>query len=295
MATPRRSSGAESSIRDVRVSRIGVITNPRREEALSARDKLEAWCESHGHVSKRIAAPQDCLGLEVVVALGGDGTMLRALELSLVYQTPVIGVNFGHLGYLTEVEPDELFLAIERFLSGGLRIEERTTLEIRLHRLAGASPGERFYAVNEVVVEKSHSGNVVKLGVAIAGEPFLDYEADGIIVSSPTGSTAYSFSARGPVVSPRLSAMVLTPVSPHMLFDRAMVLQPDEEVEIRVLGGQDATLMVDGVNREVLKVGESITCRASSLNARLVKFEERDFRSILKAKFGLANKDMGEL
>ncbi|MDA8386270.1 MAG: hypothetical protein M0Z88_08430 [Actinomycetota bacterium] len=103
------------------------------------------------------------------------------------------------------------------------------------------------------MVEKSHSGNVVKLGVSIAGEPFLDYEADGIIVSTPTGSTAYSFSARGPVVSPRMNAMVLTPVSPHMLFDRALVLEPDEEVEIRVLGGQDATLMVDGVNREVLK------------------------------------------
>ncbi len=277
------------------MSRIGIIVNPRREEAISAREKLESWCEAHGHLATRLAAPQDCLGLEVVVALGGDGTMLRALELSLLYQTPVIGVNFGHLGYLTEVEPDELFVAIERFLSGRHRIEERTTLEIRMRRLGGSPRSERFFAVNEVVVEKSHSGNVVKLGVAIAGEPFLDYEADGIIVSTPTGSTAYSFSARGPVVSPRMSAMVLTPVSPHMLFDRAMVLEPDEEVEIRVLGGQDATLMVDGVNREVLKVGESIVCRASALNARLVKFEERDFRSILKAKFGLANKDMGEL
>ncbi len=259
-----------------------------------ARENLLAWCLAQGHEAKILGAPTDSLGLDIVVSLGGDGTMLRALELCLAYQIPVLGVNFGHLGYLTEVEPEELIESLERFFAGDFEIEERMTLDVRVRKLNSDSSDMRFVAVNELVVEKSHSGNVVKLGVTIANEPFLDYEADGLIVSTPTGSTAYSFSARGPVVSPMLRAMIVTPISPHMLFDRAMVLEPNESVEITVLNGPDATLMVDGANREILTFGESVVCKTSLLSARLVKLEARDFRSVLKAKFGLANKDMGE-
>ena len=276
------------------MGRIGIVVHPRREEAAAARDKLQAWCADRGHEALGVKIPQDCVGLDVLVALGGDGTVLRALELCLGQQVPLIGVNFGHLGYLTEVEPDDLFLALERFLAGDYQIEERMTLEIRLRKGSGIAP-LTFNAVNELVVEKSHSGNVVRLGISIAGVPFLDYEADGLIVATPTGSTAYSFSARGPVVSPGMGAMLLTPISPHMLFDRSMVLDPAETVEILALSGPDATVMVDGANRATLSVGDSVTCSASPLRALLVKFEERDFRSILKAKFGLANKEMGEL
>ena len=276
------------------MGRIGIVVHPRREEARLAREKLEAWCAINGHQAKSLVIPIDALGLDVVVSLGGDGTMLRALDLCISYQVPVIGVNFGHLGYLTEVEPDDLFDALERFFAGDFEIEERMTLDVRVNKVDSDPAGARFVAVNELVVEKSHSGNVVKLGLAIAEMPFLDYEADGLIVSTPTGSTAYSFSARGPVVSPTLRAMILTPISPHMLFDRAMVLEPEESVKITVLDGPAATLMVDGVNREILAVGESVMCRTSLLSARIVKLQARDFRSVLKAKFGLANKDMGE-
>ena len=274
------------------MNRIGIVVHPGREVAISAGEKLEAWCVSNGYQTKVLATADDSMGLDIVVSLGGDGTMLRAIDLSLNYQIPVMGVNFGHLGYLTEIEPDELYESLERFFDGDYKIEERMTLDLRVNKHLD-SKSSRSVAVNEVVVEKSHSGNVVKLGVGIAKIPFLDYEADGLIVSTPTGSTAYSFSARGPVVSPKLRAMILTPISPHMLFDRAMVLEPDEEVEITVLDGPDATLMVDGINKEILKAGESVICRTSALSARLVKMENRDFRTILKAKFGLANKAMG--
>ena len=224
--------------------------------------------------------------------------MLRAIDLSLAYQIPVLGVNFGHLGYLTEIEPAELSSSLEKFFEGTYRLEERMTLNIEVYPMSVADRGRgnrehlHFVALNELVVEKSFSGNVVKLSVGISGKHFLDYEADGLIVATPTGSTAYSFSARGPIVSPSLSALVMTPISPHMLFDRALILAPSERVEITVMDGQDATLMVDGINRHSLSMGEMVSVGASPLSANIVKFTERDFREILKSKFGLGEKKM---
>ncbi len=268
------------------LNNIGLVVHPKRPEALIVATELEEWGLEHKVGVKHLFEPRDSQGLDLVVSLGGDGTMLRAIDLSLLHQVPVMGVNFGHLGYLTETEPDELIPSLERFFKGDYEIEERMTLDIRVHK-SSPGPANRFVAVNELVVEKSHSGHVVKLAVSIGGSHFLNYEADGLIVATPTGSTAYSFSSRGPVVSPMLEAMLLTPISPHMLFDRVMVLAPFEQVTIRVLDGPKATLMVDGLNKEILAIGESVTVGSSLLNARLAKFAERDFRNILKAKFGL--------
>ena len=268
---------------------IGLVVHPKRTEALDSAFAIQEWVSKRGIEVKYLISPNDAQGLDLVISLGGDGTMLRAIDLSLVHQVPVMGVNFGHLGYLTETEPSELFSALERFFEGDYEIQERMTLDIRVHKRS-SSAQSRFVGINELVVEKSNSGHVVKLAVAIDNEHFLDYEADGLIVATPTGSTAYSFSSRGPVVSPTLSALILTPISPHMLFDRVMVLGPNEQVEITVLDGPCATLMIDGINKEVLAVGETVTVKSSLLNARLAKFANRDFRHILKLKFGLDNK-----
>jgi NAD+ kinase len=145
-------------------------------------------------------------------------------------------------------------------------------------------------ALNEAVVQKHESGHTVRLLASIAGEAFTSYAADGLIVATPTGSTAYALSARGPVVSPNLRAMLLTPVSPHMLFDRTLVLDPSEAVEIAVAGFRTAELAVDGQIVATLADGEVVTCSPATETARFVRLSPHHFHHILKAKFGLADR-----
>ncbi len=145
-------------------------------------------------------------------------------------------------------------------------------------------------ALNEAVVEKQEAGHTVRLLVRIDGATFTSYAADGLIIATPTGSTAYSLSARGPVVSPKHRALLLTPVSPHMLFDRSLVLDPDEQVEIEVIGDRPATLSIDGQSAATLAEGDTVVVHASASVARFVRYGERRFHQILKTKFGLSDR-----
>lgn len=228
-------------------------------------------------------------GLDLAVAIGGDGTILRTVSLVAPAGVPVLGVNVGQLGYLTEVEPPDAVAALEKVLAGDYGVEERMLVNIRVEaggRLAGV-PAD---ALNEAVLEKTPMGHTVRLAVHLDGEFFTTYAADGLIVATPTGSTAYSFSARGPILDPELQALVLTPVSPHMLFDRSMVIAPHVEVRLEVLGHRPATLSIDGRNIGQLHEGDALVCTASPMAGRLVTFAPRDFHRILKTKFGLADR-----
>jgi len=229
-------------------------------------------------------------GLDVAVSLGGDGTMLRTVALVAEDDVPVIGVNFGQLGYLTDVEPDGARLALERFLAGGHTVEERMLLAIDVTSSSIDDGDGHVVALNEAVLEKTASGHTVRLDVDLDGTRFTPYAADGLIVATPTGSTAYAFSARGPIVDPTLRAMLLTPVSPHMLFDRTLVLDDDAEICLTVSGHRPAALVVDGRGLGELQPGDIVRCRAAGHVARLVVFGPRDFHAILKAKFGLADR-----
>ena len=142
-------------------------------------------------------------------------------------------------------------------------------------------------ALNEVVIEKKEAGHTVRLGVDIDKAPFITYAADGLIISTPTGSTAYSMSARGPILSPRLRALLMTPVSPHMLFDRSMVLDPSEAVRVEVLGHREVNVATDGGLVHSLRPGDVVEVRAAQEVARFMRFEEQRFHQVLKSKFGL--------
>jgi len=229
---------------------------------------------------------------DLAVCIGGDGTMLRTVHLLHGAGVPVIGVNVGLLGYLTEVEPHAMPAALERWFAGpehgNWYLEERMMLDLAVQR--AGHPDATWRALNEGVVEKQESGHTVRLQVFIDGTPFTSYAADGLILSTPTGSTAYSLSARGPVLSPRMRAILLTPVSPHMLFDRSLVLDPSERVEVEVLGHRAVTLSVDGQPAVSLAEGDRVSVTASDHVARFVRFGEHDFHQILKAKFGLADR-----
>lgn len=282
---------------------VGVVIHPERELAAELARDAAAWLADRGHEARlpvkdagiaklpELGVPETMFtrGLDVALSLGGDGTMLRTVELVAADGVPVIGVNVGQLGYLTEVEPQGLRMALKRFLAGSYEVEERMLIEAAVES-PNLEPGVSFLALNEVVLEKTPMGHTVRLGVSVDGEFFTPYAADGLIVATPTGSTAYAFSARGPIVAPTHRCLLLTPVSPHMLFDRSLVLDPAAAVRLEVLGNRPATLSVDGRTLATLEVGDTVTCTAATLAARLVMFGRRDFLRILKTKFGLSDR-----
>ena len=280
---------------------VALFTHHERPEAAQLAAEAAKRLHEQGHVVRvpdydaalvglaDAAVPEEEVGegADLAVSLGGDGTVLRTVELVAPWGVPVLGVNLGRLGYLTEVEPGGLPTALDRFWAGDHELEERMTLSVTLDDPRVSRP---MVALNDAVLVKSHSGHTVHLGVTISGRPFLDYAADGLIVATPTGSTAYNLSARGPIVSPRLRALIVTPVSAHMLFDRALVLEPTATLRVEVLDGPPAELIVDGYPRAHLDEGRAIFAAAGERDARFVSFGGRDFHSILKAKFGLADR-----
>lgn len=280
-----------------------VAHHERQEAAALARTAAE-WLTTQGHDVWMTRDDAAAVGMaeygadhapgdaDLAVCIGGDGTMLRTVHLLRGAAVPVIGVNVGLLGYLTEVEPPALSHALERFFAGpdagNWTIDERMMVDLTLRR--HGVDVQTWTALNEGVVEKQESGHTVRLQVTIDGAPFTSYAADGLILATPTGSTAYSMSARGPVVSPRTRAVLLTPVSPHMLFDRTLVLDPSESVEVEVMGHRAVTLSVDGQPVTSLSEGDRVAVAPSAHVARFVRFGERRFHQILKAKFGLADR-----
>jgi len=273
---------------------VALVVHPERAEATAIARHITAWLDAQGHRVMQIwdGAPALDGAVDLAVSLGGDGTMLRTVALASASGTPVLGVNFGRLGYLTEVEPEGLESALERFLTGDYGVEERITLEVTVEAAQpGASgPSRRVIVLNEAVVEKTVPGHTIRVAASIAGRPFVTYAADGLLVATPTGSTAYNLSARGPILSPGLRALVLTPVSPHMLFDRPLVLEPEQWVRLELMGPRPAVLVLDGQSSDSLQPGDAVVCRVGPSPARLVTFGPRDFFSILRARFHLADR-----
>lgn len=275
---------------------VAFVIHGGRPEAASLAQKAADWLEDRGHRA-RLPVPRDGSvamdGVDLAVSLGGDGTMLRTACLVHGTGVPVLGVNLGHLGYLAAVEPGGLHLALERFLLGDYEVHERMALDVRLELgggRGGGAPGP-CVALNEAVVERVRSsGHTVLLAMSVGGHPFITYASDGLIMATPTGSTAYNLSSRGPIASPQLRALIVTPVSPHMLFDRSLVLDPSEEVRVQVTGGRPAVLVVDGQTLANLEPDDVVTCRASPHPVRLVEFGASGFHDILRTKFGLAER-----
>jgi NAD+ kinase len=274
------------------LSTVAFCVHPERPEAAALAERATKWLEERGHRSVLGAGPDgkvSCDGADLVVSLGGDGTLLHAVGCALPGGVPVLGINLGRLGYLTQEEPAGLEDALERFLSGTYDVEERMTLSVTVTGPGGETRGHCI-ALNEATLEKTVPGHTVRIAASIDGRLFVTYAADGLLVSTPTGSTAYNLSARGPVLSPRLRAIVITPVSPHTLFDRALVLDPTERLQLEVLEPRAAVLVVDGTSLGPLEPGAKVDCTEGEQPARLVTFGARDFHAILRAKFHLADR-----
>ncbi|MCY4067620.1 MAG: NAD(+)/NADH kinase [Acidimicrobiaceae bacterium] len=283
---------------------IGLIVHQSRRAPAAAAGELSAWLAGEGHqvrvaqdqqdtaarAAPRVAAEDFADGLDVVVTLGGDGSILRAVELIGAADVPILGVNFGRMGYLTEVAPADVRSAIARVIAGDCSVEERMLLAVEFQAPDADAAGcraRRAFALNEALVERPAASYALRLGVSFNGEKFTNYVADGLIVSTPTGSTAYSMSAGGPVVDPAHRALLVTPVSPHMLFNRSMVLPADTVLQLEVLSHQGAVLSVDGRRLAELEQHDVVKCSASGHRARLVTFGAKRFHQVLKTKFGL--------
>lgn len=218
---------------------------------------------------------------DMVLAVGGDGTMLAAVQAALAHDVPVIGFNLGTIGFLTEAEPDQVDEVVRRLVAGDYEIDSRMTVSATV-------AGRTATGVNDVVVEKVDSQRLIELEVTIDKNRFLRYRADGLIVSTPTGSTAYSFSAGGPLVDPDVEALVLSPVAAHSLFDRSLVLPDSSEIDIAVARDRSVKVSVDKVALGTLASGDRVEVRRGDRSARFVTFGGRPFAVLVKEKFGLS-------
>jgi len=255
---------------------------------LPAADAAAVGLPDHGCHSEELAA-----GLDLAVTLGGDGTILRAVNLVSRAGVPLLGVNLGRLGYLADIEPEGLAEALERVLAGDFAIEERMMLSVVIRRAGepetAPSPDRDMWALNEAVIERPAPGHTVHVAVQVEGRFWTTYAADGLIVATPTGSTAYAFSAGGPIVSPNVRALLMTPVSAHMSFDRSLVVDAADSVRIEVTD-RPAALVLDGRPMGLLERGDTVICTEAPGCARFVAFGGRDFYGVLKAKFGVADR-----
>jgi NAD+ kinase len=279
------------------MKRIGIIAKTDREEARSVVPELLKWCLARGlqplcaketaalcpdvpvAIARKAELPAQ---VDLLLVLGGDGTLLSMSRLVGDLGVPILGVNLGGLGFLTAMTVDELFPALEAYLSGGLVIEERMMLSATVTRQGERLAG--YVALNDMVITKSAMSRIIRLEVAVDGQFATGYRADGLIISTPTGSTAYSLSAGGPIVFPTMDAVVLTPICSHTLTNRPIVLPADHPIEVRLLTDQDVMLTADGQVGFALKQWDVVEVRRASPRIRLLRFSQKHFFSVLRTK-----------
>jgi NAD+ kinase len=233
-----------------------------------------------------VADPPTMLeSIELVVVLGGDGTILRAAEVVRGSAVPLLGVNLGHVGFLAEAERDDLAETVHRIARRAYEVEERMALDVRVE-LAGTVLGETW-ALNEATVEKLSREHMIDVVLVVDERPVTEFGCDGVVLATPTGSTAYAFSAGGPVVWPEVEALLLVPISAHALFARPLVVAPTSVPSVEVVSAAGAVLWCDGRRGIDLPAGSRVEVRRSTLPVRLARLARPPFTDRLVAKFEL--------
>jgi NAD+ kinase len=222
---------------------------------------------------------------EVAVILGGDGTILRGAELTRPHGTPVLGVNLGHIGFLAETERNDVVAMVDKIVACDYAVEERMTIDVRI--VVDGQVLSDGWALNEASVEKAARSRMLEVMVDIDGRPLSRWGCDGVVCATPTGSTAYNFSAGGPIVWPEVSALLLVPLSAHALFARPMVVSPDSVIGVEILDYSPAVLWCDGRREVDLSTGSRVEVRRSSTPVKLARLHSSRFTDRLVAKFGL--------
>lgn len=223
-------------------------------------------------------------GCELVIVFGGDGTILRGVEIAREHNVPVLGVNLGHVGFLAEAEPEEIKTVIEVVVNKAWTVESRTALAITVQPETGDS--WTTWALNEVVIERQSNENMANLLVSIDGHPLSQWNCDGLLCATPTGSTAYAFSAGGPVVWPEVEALLVVPVSAHALFNRPIVVSPKSLIEVQVISGP-VIVSADGRRNKNVTDGAQVKVVRHPDSVQLARIHQTPFTQRLVAKFEL--------
>jgi NAD+ kinase len=279
------------------MARVAIVSKPNKEELSRLLPDLIQWLRQHGfepmldregerYTSDAPAFDRAQLAFEapsLVIVLGGDGTLLAAARVFASTGTPILSVNLGYLGFLTEVRLADLYSTLESWCAGCHDIDQRAMLHASLWR--GGVEHSCYEALNEVVVSKGDIARMGEFAVELDGKSVARFRADGVIVSTPTGSTAYTLAANGPILTPDVDAMVVTPICPHLLTLRPIVMRGDARLTVRVVGIPNlALLTVDGQQAVELQLGDELRCHRSSYTVKLVRLSESSFFEALRSK-----------
>jgi NAD+ kinase len=271
------------------IRRVLIISNSRKDRVAAAVNTLESYVSARGGSTLRadVAGPvPDAAfdGLDLAVSLGGDGTLLSCARIVAARGVPILAVNLGDIGFITEVAQDEIVPALEDFLSGASGFSERLMLDVVVRR--GGAEAARFTGLNDAVVSTTGISRMIRLRVRLSDTPVARYRADGVIVATPTGSTAYSMAAGGPIVYPEMDAFILTPICPFTLGNRPTVVPASEQLEVEVEGSQKTgvALTVDGQQTMPLESGDRVAVRRAARKALIVRSRRRGFYEVLGTK-----------
>ncbi|WP_333871058.1 NAD(+)/NADH kinase [Desulforamulus putei] len=276
---------------------IGLVVNSNKGDVSDPVGKVVSWLteqnitvlfnqesaallgrQGEGMSTRDLAEKCDC-----IMVWGGDGTLLNCARQTAATGTPIFGVNLGRLGFLTEIDIPDLREKMQALIAGHYYIEERMMLEATV--LRDGEMIDNSVCLNDAVVSKGASFRMVRLNIKVNEEFVGGFSADGVIIASPTGSTAYSLSAGGPIVSPEVHVMLITPISPHSLSNRPIVISPDSEVEIQVLPCVDDVLLnLDGQYSFPLKAGDRVLVKKAPVKARFLKIQKTGFFEVLRGK-----------
>lgn len=284
------------------VKRVGIVLKPHQPDALKTMCELATWLAGRGITllggpeieRDRIARQTGCTVAEVdpekiaadvdlMLVLGGDGTMIATSRLMGATEVPVLGVNYGGLGYLAEFRIEELYVALESILAGNYRLDRRVMLDVELTRADDQVTRNRV--LNDVVINKSALARIIEIEAHLNRQFVNSFRADGLIISTPTGSTAYNLSAGGPVIFPSMNAVVITPICPFTLSNRPIVVPDDAVIELRLKTQQeDVSLTLDGQVGLPLKVEDQVVIRKSATTFNLVQPANRNYFDVLRNK-----------
>jgi NAD+ kinase len=262
------------------MKRIGLLHHPKLPATQPAAETMARQAKDHGLAAwigstwDEEAVRSEIANLDLLVTLGGDGSILRAARMASTQGVPVLGVKMGRLGFLAELDPDQWTAALPRLLSADYWIEERMMLYAEYHR---GDTCQGYETLNDVVVSRGSLARIVRLETHIDGSYLATYAADGLIVSTATGSTAYAFAVGGPILPPQLKNILLIPIAPHLSIDRAIVLSQGAVVKIQVHTDHQAILTVDGQFEYELRDGDWVCVQASRNIARFVRMQDRTY------------------
>jgi NAD+ kinase len=278
-----------------RIATVGIISKPNIESAADIVSGLLAWLDArgvryrcdeqtalYGGVAEWYAREDLPFGTELVIVLGGDGTLLSAARVVAGTEIPILAVNLGRLGFLTSIGVEDLYPELERALDGDIHIARRRMLAcdlVRDEQIIGS-----YSALNDVVINKGMIARMIDLDTYVDSHLVTAYKADGLIISTPTGSTAYSLSAGGPIIYPTVGAFCITPICPHMLTNRPVIVSASSVIEIMNRGNEGTFLTVDGQVGEPMSEGDRVICRSSSKIISLIRPPKLLFFDVLREK-----------